>query len=158
MAQLDNTGLYQKFGIEQTANSTGGEYREGAGLRTIELVVTLSATAFPFGATNYIINDNVFIPAGVRLQEIETITDTATVGATATFDLGLMRTDRTTVTSATAFLTAVASGVAAGTKVVTTTGGLLGTTTAAVNHVTIRVNTANFTAGVVRFRIRYYRP
>jgi len=155
---LDNSGLYQVYGVDQTTTSKAGEYKTFGELREIEFSVTLTAAAFPFGATNYILDDNVFFPAGVRIQEVETYTETATAGATATFDLGLMRTDRTTVTSATAFLTGVASGVAAGSKVVTTTGGLIGTTTANVNHVTLRVNVANFTAGVVKFRIRYYKP
>lgn len=164
MAQIDNTGLYQKFGIEQTVTSTGGEYREGAGIRTIELTVTLSAAAFPFGATNYIINDNVFIPAGVRIQEVETFVETAGAGATATLDVGLIRTDRTTVTSATALVAAkTVASMTTGEKVILTpgvtfAGALIGTTTANVNHVSIRVNTANFTAGVIRLRIRYYKP
>ncbi len=156
MGYLDNAGLYVKIGPETATPKTAGEYKTYGELREIEVVLNLASYAF--GATNYIVDDTTFFPTGVRIQEVETYTDTATTGATATFDLGLMRTDRTTVTSATAFLTAVASGVAAGNKVVTTTGGLIGTNTASVNHITVRVNTANFTAGVVRIRIRYYRP
>jgi hypothetical protein len=124
-----------------------------------------SRLGFPFGATNYIVNDNVFFPKGVRIQEVETYVETAATGATATLDLGLMQTDRTTVTSATAFLAGVtvASLATVGTKAVVTAGGtfagaLIGTTTAQVNHITIRVNTATFTAGVVKVRIRYYKP
>lgn len=164
MAYMDNTGLYQKFGVEQTVNSTGGEYREGAGIRTIELTVTLSAAAYPFGATNYIINDNVFIPAGVRIQEVETYVETAGAGATATLDLGLIRTDRTTVTSANGLIAAkTVASMTTGEKAIVVPGGtfagaLLGTTTANVNYVSIRVNTASFTSGVIRFRIRYFKP
>ena len=155
MGYLDNSGLFIKIGPEVAVPSTGGEYKTYAELREIEL--SLNLTSYAFGATNYIVNDNLFFPSGVRIQEVETVTDVATTGASATFDLGLMRTDRTTVTNATAFLTATASGVAAGNKVVVTTGGLIGTTTANVNYITVRVNAANFTAGTVKIRIRYYR-
>jgi len=164
MGYLDNSGLYIKIGPEVAVPSTGGEYKTYAELREIEFTLNLANPTYTFGATNYIINDNLFFPTGVRIQEVETVVDTAATGATATFDLGLMRTDRTTVTSATAFLAAVtvASLATVGTKAVVSTGGtfagaLIGTTTASVNYVTLRVNTANFTAGVVKIRIRYYR-
>lgn len=163
MAWLDNTGLYQKYGTEQTVTSTGGEYKTFGEFREIE--VSLNLTAYPFGATNYIVNDNIFFPSGMRIQEVELYTETAAVGATATLDVGLIRTDRTTVTSATAFVAAatVASLATAGTKTVITAGStfagsMIGTTTANVNHITVRVNTASFTAGVIKVRIRYYRP
>jgi hypothetical protein len=165
MGYLDNSGLYVKIGTEVAVPSTGGEYKTYGELREIELTLNLTAAAFPFGATNYIINDNVFFPKGVRIQEVETYVETAAAGATATLDVGLMQTDRTTVTSATAFLAGVtvASLTPAGTKAVVTAGGtfagaLIGTTTAQVNYITIRVNTASFTTGTVKVRIRYYRP
>src|SRR6266404_3703544 len=162
MGYLDNSGLYVKIGPETAVPQVSGEYRTYGELREIELVLNL--TSYPFGATNYIVSDNTFFPTGVRIQEVETYVDTAATGATATFDLGLMRTDRTTVTSATAFLAAfpVGSVTPVGAKTIVTkagdsfVGALVGTTTASVNHITIRVNTANFTAGVVRVRIRYY--
>lgn len=165
MGYLDNSGLFVKIGTETAVPSTGGEYKTYAELREIELTLNLTAAAFPFGATNYIVNDNVFFPKGVRIQEVETYVETAAAGATATLDLGLMATDRTTVTSATAFLAAVtvASLSPAGTKAVVTAGStfagaLIGTTTAGVNYITLRVNTASFTTGTIKVRIRYYRP
>lgn len=163
MGYLDNSGLYVKIGPETATPKVAGEYRTPGDWREIELVLNL--TAYPFGATNYIVDDTTVMPAGMRIQEIETIVDTAATGATATLDLGLMRTDRTTVTSANGLLAAVtvASLSAAGTKSVIPVGGtfagtLIGTTTANVNHFTVRVNTASFTAGVVRIRVRYYKP
>ncbi len=163
MGYLDNSGLYVKIGPETAVPQVSGEYRTYGELREIELVLNL--TSYPFGATNYIVSDNTFFPTGVRIQEVETYVDTAATGATATLDVGLMRTDRTTVTSATAFLAAatVASFATVGTKAIVTAGGtfagaLIGTTTSTVNYITVRVNTASFTAGVVRVRIRYYKP
>lgn len=161
---MDNGGLYQKYGIDQTTPKLGGEYRTNAELREIEFSVTLTAAAYPFGATNYILDDNVFLPTGVRIQEVETYVETAGVGATATLDVGLIRTDRTTVTSANGLIAAkTVASMTAGEKVIvgvgsTFAGSLIGTTTTNINHVTIRVNTANLTAGVIKIRIRYYRP
>lgn|SRR6185295_3080723 len=164
MAYMDNTGLYIKVGTETAVPSTGGEYVTTGELREIELTLNLTAAAFPFGATNYILNDNVFLPSGVRIQEVETFVETAGAGATATLDIGLMRTDRTTVTSANGLIAAkTVASMTTGEKAVITAGGtfagsLIGTTTANVNHITARVNTANFTAGTIKIRIRYYRP
>ncbi len=162
MAYLDNSGMYVKIGTENAVPKVAGEYRTPGELREIELVLNLAS--YPFGATNYIVDDTTFFPTGVRIQEVETYVDTAATGATATLDIGLMRTDRSTVTSATAFVAAatVASFATVGTKAVITAGSafagaLIGTTTASVNHITVRVNTASFTAGVIRVRIRYYR-
>lgn len=161
---LDNAGLYQKYGVDQTIPGIGGEYRTNAELREIEFTVTLTAAAYPFGATNYILDDNVVLPSGVRIQEVETYVETAGAGATATLDVGLIRTDRTTVTSANGLIAAkTVASMTAGEKAVITPGGtfagsLIGTTTTNVNHVSIRVNTASFTAGVIKIRIRYYRP
>lgn len=155
MGYLDNSGLYVKIGPETAISSTGGEYRTPAELREIELTISPTAALYPFGASFYIVNDNIFFPKSVRIQEVETYVDTAVVGA-GTIDLGLIQTDRVTVTSATAFLTAYTPG-AAGTKTVVTTGGLVGTTTTNVNHISLRMNTANITAGILKIRIRYYR-
>ena len=160
----DIGGLRQKFGVEQTVSGTGGEYKTFGELREIEFTLTLNAVNFPFGATNYILDENVFMPAGVRIQEVETYVETAGAGATATLDIGLLRTDGTTVTSANGLIIAkTVASMVAGEKVVLSSntgfgGALIGTTTANVNYVTARVNTANFTAGVIKIRIRYYRP
>lgn len=160
----DIGGLRQKFGVEQTVSGTGGEYKTFGELREIEFTLTLNAVNFPFGATNYILDENVFMPAGVRIQEVETYVETAGAGATATLDIGLLRTDGTTVTSANGLVIAkTVASMVAGEKVVLSSntgfgGALIGTTTANVNYVTARVNTANFTAGVIKIRIRYYRP
>lgn len=161
---LDNTGLYQKYGIDQTTPKIAGEPVTVGELREIDLVIVLSATAYPFGATNYIIDDTTVLGAGMRIQEVETFVETAGAGATATLDIGLMRTDRTTVTSATGILAGkTVASMTAGEKQVLTVGStfagaLIGTTTANVNHFTVRVNTANFTAGVIRVKVRYYKP
>jgi hypothetical protein len=161
---FDNSGLFQVYGVDQATTENGGEYKTFGELREIEISLTLNATNFAFGATNYIPFDNIFVPAGVRIQEVETFVETAGAGATATLDVGLMRTDRSTVTSATGLVAGkTVASMTAGEKVVLTVGStfagaLIGTTTANVNYITVRVNTANFTAGVIKVRVRYYRP
>jgi len=164
MAYMDNSGLYVKIGPETAVPSTGGEYKTYAELREIEFTLNFTAAAFPFGATNYIINDNVFFPKSVRVQEVETYVETAGVAGT-TFDLGLIATDRTTVLAQTGFLAAfpLASFTPAGAKVIATIPGtafggtLLGTTTTQTGYICLRVNTSNFTAGTIKIRIRYLR-
>lgn len=161
---LDNAGLFQVFGVDQATTENAGEYRALGKFREVEITLALTAANFPFGATNYIPFDNVVIPAGMRIAEVETYVETAGAGATATLDVGLIRTDRTTVTSATALVAAkTVASMTTGEKVILTpgvtfAGALIGTTTANVNHVSVRVNTANFTAGVIKITIRYYRP
>lgn len=164
MGYLDNAGLYVKIGPEVAVPSVGGEYKTYAELREIELTLNLTAANYPFGATNYIVNDNLVLPTGVRIQEVETYVDTVAAGATATLDVGLMRTDRTTVTSANGLIAAkTVASMVAGEKVVFSApggfgGALIGTNTSSVNYFTVRVNTASFTSGVIKIRIRYYRP
>lgn len=163
MGYLDNSGLYTKIGPETAVPSTGGEYKTYAELREIELTLNFTAAAFPFG-TSVIVNDNIFFPKGVRVQEVETYVETAGVAGTS-FDLGLMATDRTTVLAQTGFLAAfpLASFTPAGAKVIATIPGtafggtLLGTTTSQVGYLIVRANTSNFTAGTIKIRIRYLR-
>lgn len=167
MGYLDNTGLYVKIGTETAIPSTGGEYRTYGELREIELTLNL-ASAPLLSAGPLIVNDNLFFPKGVIVQEVETYCSTAAVGSTATFDLGLMATDRSTEVDFNGFLAAVAQSAAAlstvGTKTIYTKGvsgaGVLvgGTATTAVGYICMNYNTAAFTQGQIKVRIRYFRP
>lgn len=164
MAWTDNTGLYQKYGTEQTVTAAGGEYRTVAELREIEFKITLSdltsTAAVVEGA------DNIFFPTGVVIEQVEIVVDTAAVGATATLDIGLIRTDRTTEIDYEAFTNAMAvATLTAGNKITlikgsTSAGDMVGTGTATANvgHITANYNTAAFTAGVIVVRIKYRRP
>lgn len=162
MAYLDNSGLYIKIGAETTTPKVAGEPKTFGELREIDCVINLAALT----TTLSIIDDTNPMPTGMRIQEVEVMVDTAaTSGGAATLDIGLIRTDRTTVTDATAFVAAMplATITPAGKKIVlnvgsTNVGTSVGTTTSTVNHIAARANTAVFTAGVVRVRIRYYRP
>lgn len=164
MAWLDNTGLYQKYGLEQTTTQAGGEYRTNAELREIEFKIdltTLTATpAIVAGA------DNINFPAGFVIEQVEVIVDTAGAGATATLDVGLQRLDRTTEIDYQAFVKGAAvATLTAGNKITiikgsTAVGDFVGTGTAVANpgYITANYNTAAFTAGVVVIRVKYRKP
>lgn len=164
MAWMDNTGLYQKYGTEQTVTAAGGEYRTVAELREIEIKIDLTDLT----ATAAVVSgaDNIFVPAGMVIEQVEIVVDTAAVGATATLDIGLIQTDRSTEIDYEAFTNALAvASLTAGNKITlikgsTSAGDMVGTGTATANvgHITANYNTAAFTAGVIVVRIKYRRP
>lgn len=165
MGYLDNSGLYTKIGPETAVVSTGGEYKTYGELREIELKLNL-ATAGAI-ATPVIVNDNIFFPKGVVIQEVEYYTDVASVTG-STFDLGLVATDRVTEIDFNGILAAVTlaatSGANVGIKTVVVKGGTFagalvgGAALASVGYICMNFNTTAFTAGTVRIRIRYFRP
>lgn len=161
-AYYDNAGLYRKYGVDQTTTSTSGEYRNNGLMREIEFKIDLTALT----ETETILDDNIFIPIGMRIAEINIVTHTAAATGVA-IDLGLIRTDRSTEIDYDGLLAAfpTANMNAAGetnsiTDNTTYDGALVGATTATyVGHVTCSRTTATaFTAGVIYVRIRYYRP
>lgn len=167
MGYLDNTGLYVKIGTETAVPLTGGEYRTLGELREVELTLNL-ASAPLLSAGPLIVNDSLFFPKGVIVQEVETYCTTAAVGSTATFDLGLMATDRATEIDFNGFIAALAQSGAplstVGTKNTmskgsTGAGALVGgTATTQVGYICMNYNVAAFTAGQIKVRIRYFRP
>lgn len=159
---MDNGGLYQKYGIDQTLPKKGGEYRNNGNERELEFKINLADLT----EAETILDDNVFFPAGVRITSIKVQTVTAAATGVA-IDLGLIRTDRTTEIDYDGLLAAfVTASMNAANETNTYTvpntaeaGALVGTTTANVGHVTCSRTTATaFTAGVIIVTIRYFRP
>lgn len=159
-------GLYLKFGTSKVVPATAGEYRTNASLREVEVVISLSTLT----SSSAILEDNVFIPKNMFIEEVvlEVQTASTIASGTPTLDVGYMRSsDRTTVISNTAFINAeVDSGVlnTAGKKITYTAGvakagGLIGTTTdtAQVGQLSARANSGLWSAGTAIVRIRY-RP
>src|SRR5688500_12328736 len=97
----DIGGLYQKYGVEQTVVGKGGEYRNNGHFREIEVEIDLTTLT----EAETVLDDNIFIPAGMRISEIKVVTHTAAATGTA-IDLGLVRTDRTTEIDFNGLLTA----------------------------------------------------
>lgn len=165
MAYVDIGGLRQEWGVEQTVTSAGGEYSTLGDLRQIDIKLNLTQltttpTLIPGGA-------NIFFPAGVRIEAVEIIVDTAgTSGGSATLDVGLQRTDLSTEIDYQAFVKAAAvATLTAGQRLTITKGGTAvgdmvgtGTSTANVGYITANYNTAAFTAGVLHIRIYYRKP
>lgn len=167
-SQLTADNLYLKFGPDKATPNIGGEFKTYGQDHVVEFVVTLSALT----ETETPLSDVVMIPAGVRIQSVEL--ETTTAGATGVaIDVGLMKnTDRSTEVDFDGLLAAAPLAVfdLAGERTVYTaattvpasatgTGALIGTTTAYTSLVTASRTTATaFTAGVVRLRIRFFRP
>lgn len=156
----NNDGLGLKFGVTEAELAKAGEFRHVGDVRITEAIINLSDYTF---STVNILDDMAIFPKNSRIEEVELVTEVAATGATATLDIGLSRTDRTTELDYDGFVKAatVASIAAVGTKIVyrigvTGVGDLVGTTVANPGLITVRVNTANFTAGRVRCRVRWY--
>lgn len=160
--------LYKKYGPDRATATTAGEYTTVGLLRQVELDITLANLT----ETETIQADTLFLPAGVRIQEVEIITQT--LGATGVaVDLGLIKaSDRTTEVDYDGLLAAAPLAVmdAAGERTIYTasttvpasatgTGALIGTTLAFNSHISASRTTATaFTAGVIRIIIRFYKP
>lgn len=160
---LDNTGLYQKYGVDQTVTAAGGEYSNSGDLREIQFHLALTAlTATPTIITGA---DNIFIPAGVRIEEVQVVNEVAAATG-VTIDLGLVRTDRTTEIDYNGILAAapIADYNALGERITYTIpsaicGALMttGTTGANPGYLTANSTATLFTTGIIEVRIRYRR-
>lgn len=163
MAYMDIGGLYQKYGLEQTVTQAGGEFKTLGDDREIQIKINLaSLTTTPTVVTGA---DNIFMPAGMVIEEVTLLVETAGVGG-GTLDVGLVKTDRTTAIAAQGILAAVVNTATntLGKKTTynqgTATAGTLvgGAATANVGYITANYTTTAFTAGVVVIRIKYRRP
>lgn len=170
-------GLYIRFGEDEAEVAKGGQLSTDGSLHEVEVVLPYtdfdSATySLPHSTDSF----GVMLPKGARIEEIETVVQTAftssgTIGS-STLGIGLKKaSDRSTELDHDGFTTASATGTVlglatVGTKTVvrpgsTGAGALLGTTLAE-NGVLVLANTLHathpHTAGAIRIRIRYYFP
>lgn len=162
MAQMNGDGLYLKFGTEKVVPGKGGEYRQNGRLHEVELRISDLTT---LTETETIVDDQIVIPSGVIVQEVEVNTKTAAATGVA-IDLGLIRLDRTTEYDYDGLLAAfpIASMNAAGEKTIvsdntTVDGALVGAVLANPAYVSASRTTATaFTAGDIVITIRYWKP
>lgn len=159
---LDNAGLYQKYGVDQTTSGTGGEYRTNGKEREIEFYLNLVNLT----ETETVVDDNIFFPAGVKITEVEIFVETAAATGTA-IDVGFQRTDRSTEIDYDGILAAfVTATMTVGNKVVLRKGGTQagamvgsGVATTNVGYITAsRTSATAFTTGLVKITVRYERP
>lgn len=165
MAQMDNTGLYQKYGLEQVVPQTGGEFRTPGSRRLIEFKLDVTA----LGTSPAIITglDNVVLPAGMYIEEVEVINDgVALTGTNAVLNIGLIKTDRTTAIDVDGVLKVAprTDFASAGSKKsytvgVTGAGDLVGVSSGSFPaHFTADYDTAAFVGGTVTIRVWYRKP
>lgn len=157
---FNSDGLQLKFGPDKATVGRGGEPRDNGSLRVVEVKIDLTT----LGTAAAIIDDNIFFPKNVRIEEVEIVAETAaTSSGSAVLNVGLQRLDRSTQLDYDGLIAALAVTAydAAGEKNVirvgsTGAGALIGTTTTQPCYITADYDTAAFTAGVVIVRIRYY--
>lgn len=162
MVWVDNTGLVQEWGLEQTVNSKGGEYRNNSKEREIELTIDLATLT----EAETVLDNNITFPTSVKITEIEIFVETAAATGTA-IDLGFVRQDRTTEIDFDGLLAAfVTATMTVGNKIVlrkggTQAGAMVGSgvaTTLPAYFTCSRTSATAFTAGRIKVTIRYERP
>lgn len=157
---MNSDGLYIKYGPDAGVAGKAGAYGDvESGAHVIEANITLTG----LGTAAAIVDDNVFIPKGYVITQVETITTTAaTSGGSAVLNVGLQRRDRSTEIDYDGILAAVALtaiDTLGETNVIrkgsTGAGALVGTVTSAdySGYLTADYDTAAFTAGVVKIRV-----
>lgn len=155
-------GLYLKYGPDKATATTAGEYRKDGPLREVEVKIDLTTLT----TSPTIVADTTQIPANVRIEEVEIVTETAaTSSGAAALNVGLIRENRSTAYDADGLVKALAitSLDAAGEKTTlrigtSGVGDLVGTTLANTGLITADYDTDNFDTGVVIVRVRYYNP
>jgi hypothetical protein len=153
----NSDGLYIRYGTDEADTGVAGEYRTNGPQRMVEVEITM----LPLATGAAIQDDNVWLPAGARIEKVEVVTKTAvTSSGSGTLNVGLIRKDRTTELDYDGLIAAaaVATFNAAGETLSITAGGtaagaLLGTTLSYAGYLTADYDTADFTAGVIDVRI-----
>jgi hypothetical protein len=159
---MNSDGLYIKFGTDEADHGVAGEYSTLGPQRMVEAKLTLTEAAL----TAAIVDDNVWLPAGARIEKVEVIAETAaTSGGAAVLNVGLQRQDRSTELDYDGLVAALALTAinAAGetnslTPGSTGAGALIGTTLANAGYLTFDYDTAAFTAGVMKVRVYWSKP
>ena len=163
MPWINNDGLVVKFHSEESTLALGGALPPAGVHEEIMAEITLTSLTSTAGT---VLDHNLVIPAGARIDRVEVIAETAaTSGGAATLNIGLVRLDRTTAISNTGLvnalaLTAIDSAGEYNTLVVGSTGAgsLVGTTLANAGVLVGNFGTAAYTAGKVVIRVYIYRP
>src|SRR6266704_4042667 len=159
----NNDGLWLKYGTSKIVPATAGEYQYPGEYRMSEFFIDLT-TLPAFGTAGIPVGADIAkIPSGAFIEQVEVECELAGAGATATLNVGLVGNDRATVASATGFVNAMTvASLTQGSKQIlvggsTFAGGYLGTAagTPSSGYLWVTANTANFTAGKIRLRIKW---
>jgi len=163
-------GLRQRYGVNEVTVQRGGEYsRLADGRHLVEVTIDLLAlsTACTQASGNHcIVADNVTIPNGAFIEQVDVLVTKETAGSNANLDLGLVDQDRTTEIDFNGLL-AAADAFNGGTDLGTLTqynvgttevGALVGTQITNTGLICANPETADWTAGVIKARIYYSMP
>lgn len=152
---FNNDGLYIQYGVTKAVPETGGDFLQLGDARMAEFTIDLTTLT----TTPVIQSQTTFIGAAVFIEQVDIDVEVAAVGGTSV-SVGLMSTDRSTVTSNTGFVNAiVTASLTQGAKISLTggstgAGGYIGTTTPSMGYLT-SLAAGTFSAGRIKVRIRY---
>lgn len=160
----NSDGLTVKLGAVEGQAGRSGEYRTLTATRVVEVAINLADVT---STTQTILDYNAGLDKGALIEKVEVETVVAVTGTNATLNLGLVRTDTTTVYDADGLGTAAAltqtAMAAVGTvltyiKGTSNAGALVGTILANNGILVADYDTAAFTAGRINVRITYSFP
>jgi len=156
---LDPDGLYRQYGTQKAVPTTVGDYLSYGEWRDIEFTVNLATAPYNTAGT-YIIGNTTFLGTNIFIESVNYDVEVAAAGGTSV-SVGTMKLDRSTSISNTNLSAAVATAsLTAGASTTVNTGGIVGTTvtnstfTDGAAYITV-TTIGTFTAGTVKFRIRY---
>lgn len=166
----NSDGLFIRFGTDEVKVNRGGEYsRLADGTHCVE--VTIDLVTLPAFGSYQIVAENVTIPVGAFIEQIDVIVveePTEASGTDANLDLGLVDQNRTTEIDADGFLAAADAfhaGTDLGAKVTyvkgtTEAGALVGTRITNAGYIVAGNAHATdvWTDGTVKARIFYSVP
>lgn len=156
---VNSDGLLVKLGAVEATAQKGGATNISGDKREIVFDITMTELT----SASAIVQDNLIIPKSARIEEIEIEVLTACTGATAVLNLGTVRSDRTTTYDENGLVDAatVASLDTAGKRLNIIygsdyDGAQIGTTLAYNGLIVADYDTAAFTAGLIRVRVKYF--
>ena len=170
MPYFNSDGLYIKTGNEEGQVARGGHYTTFGPLKCTE--VKLDLTTDLFGLTVVGIMGarqgqlGVLIPDESRIEAVELLAETALVSATGSLDIGIVRRDRVTAVDVDGLVVALTPAALPGSggrlylnqNSGAPVGALVGTTLVNGGYLSVRLNTAVFTAGKLVVRVYWYNP
>lgn len=159
--------LLVPFGRDEAVITRAGQYKDTvAGRHIVQVSIDLTTLPTVASGNEQIVADNVMIPSGAFIEQVDVLVTKETAGVNANLDLGLVDQDRSTEIDFNGFL-AAADAFNAGTDLGTLTtyvvgtteaGALIGTKLTNTGLITASPDTADFTAGVIQVRIYYSLP
>lgn len=164
---INSDGLKVLFSTDRARASRGGSYSQlSAGRHCLEITVALASLPTVASGNKQILADNVMIPNGAFIEQIDVLVTKETAGANANFNLGLVDQDFSTEIDFDGLL-AAADAFNGGTDLgslttyvlgTTEVGALMGTKITNTGYLVGYPDTGDFTAGVIKCRIFYSMP